>query len=108
MIAVLEAAEQVSAVQAVYYRLLENLWLGDIPATINTFTVTSQAAYESLFTEMQPTLSTVADTLGVITRTQVSHEIAEIVVTREKGGVPFVYSVNLIRSESGIWRIEDM
>ncbi len=108
VIAVLDAAEQVSAVQAVYYQLLANLRMGDIPAAVNVFTVTSQDAYESLFTEMQATLSTVADTLGVITRTQVSHEIAEIVATREKGGVPFVYSVNLIRSESGIWRIEDM
>ena len=108
VIAVLEATEQVSAVRAVYYQLLDNLRLGNIPAAVSAFTVTSQDAYESLFTEMQPTLSSIADTLGVITRTQVSGEIAEIVVTRDKNGVPFVYSVNLIRSESGIWRIEDM
>ncbi|MGB5177995.1 MAG: hypothetical protein WBP44_04610, partial [Gammaproteobacteria bacterium] len=108
MIVVAEATELVSGVQAVYYGLLDNLRKGDVPAATSAFTVTSQDHYESLFTAMQPTLGEIADTLGAVTRTQVSGNLAEIIVTRKKNGVPFVYTVNLIRSESGIWRIEDM
>ena len=107
-VVVTDAVEQVAGVQAVYYRLLDNLHQGDIPASLSAFTVTSQDQYESLFTTMQPTLPEVADSLGAIARTQVSGELAEIIVKREKNGVPFVYTINLIRSESGIWRIEDM
>ena len=108
MIIVSEATEQLSAVQAVYYRLLDDLRNGDIPAAVSAFTVTSQDQYASLFTAMQATLGEIADSLGVIARTQVGGKLAEIIVKREKNGVPFVYTINLIRSESGIWRIEDM
>ena len=107
-IAVTQADRQMAMLRSVYYQLLDDLRSGDIPAAVRAFTVTSQERFESLFTAMQPTLSTIADSLGTVTRTQIGGDIGEIIVKREKSGVPYVYTVNFIRSESGLWRIEDM
>ena len=103
-----QADRHIARLRSVYYQLLDDLRNGDIPAAVKAFTVTSQERFESLFTAMQPTLSTIADSLGTVTRTQIGGDIGEIIVKREKSGVPYVYSVNFIRSESGLWRIEDM
>jgi parallel beta-helix repeat protein len=107
-IAVTRADRQIARLRSVYYQLLDDLRRGDIPSAVQAFTVTSQERFDSLFTEMQPTLATLADSLGTITRTQIGGDIGEIIVRREKNGMPYVYSVNFIRSESGLWRIEDM
>lgn len=107
-IAVSPADRQMAVLRSVYYQLLDDLRSGDIPAAVNAFTVTSQDRFESLFTAMQPTLADMADSLGTVTRTRIGSDIGEIIVTREKHGVPYVYTVNFIRSESGLWRIEDM
>ena len=107
-IAVTQADRQTAMLRSVYYQLLDDLRRGDIPAAIKAFTATSQERFESLFTAMQPTLATLADSLGTVTRTQIGGDIGEIIVKREKNGIPYVYTVNFIRSESGVWRIEDM
>jgi PKD repeat protein len=107
-IAVTQSDRQITRLHSVYYQLLDDLRRGDIPSAVQAFTVTSQERFESLFTAMQPTLASLADSLGTVTRTQIGSDIGEIIVKREKNGMPYVYTVNFIRSESGLWRIEDM
>jgi len=107
-VVVLDAKKQVGGLQGVYYRMLEALRNGDIPAAKNYFAATSQDKYETIFTAMQAGLSSIVDSLGTIAQTQAGNDLAEITVKREKDGIPYLYTINLIRGESGMWRIEGM
>ena len=48
------------------------------------------------------------DQLGAVSEVTVGDGFAVITVVRKKSGLPVAYTVNLIRTESGLWRIESM
>jgi hypothetical protein len=91
-----------------YYRMLGNLRNNDIPAALTAFTATSQEKYQALFDSISTNLAAIVDQLGAVSEVTVGDGFAVITVVRKKSGLPVAYTVNLIRTESGLWRIESM
>lgn len=107
-ISVQEPNDAVGEVLGVYYRMLGNLRNNDIPAALTAFAATSQGRYQALFDSLSTSLAAVVDQLGTPSEVRVSDGFAVITVVRDKNGLPVAYTVNLIRTESGLWRIEGM
>jgi len=107
-IAVQDVQHEMGAPLAVYYGMLEAMRNQDASAVARIFTEGSQNKYQSIFTTLYSDLPAVADSLGSVSSIEISNDIAEITVIRVKNGVPYAYSVFLVRDIYGVWKVDSM
>jgi len=57
---------------------------------------------------LQDDLPGAVDELGVLSASNISSNYAELIITRDEDGIAYAYYVYLVRSDHGVWRIDDM
>ncbi|MEO8739919.1 MAG: Ig-like domain-containing protein [Casimicrobiaceae bacterium] len=92
----------------VYTGMLDRLRTGDIDAALTAVTSTSVDRYREIFTTLAGDLATIVDQLGTIKNVIVSEELMQIMVVRPGTGTAQSFTINMLRGEDGIWRIEGM
>ena len=93
---------------AVFNGMIDKLRVGNISSALNAVTGGVQDKYRAIFTSLQPALGTIAGQIGTIQRITLTSDLAELAVVRNSNSGLQTFSVYLIRSEDGIWRIDGM
>lgn len=93
---------------AIYDGMLSRLRAGNIPGALTAFTGAAYDKYNAIFTQLQPTLASIADQLGEVREVNFGIDLAEFSVVRNTLEGPKRFMFYLIRAEDGIWRIDGM
>jgi hypothetical protein len=88
--------------------MLDKLRAGDIDAAMHAINANGYDNYYSLFIALQPNLATIVDQLGALQPGTFSLMSAEYPVVRDTGGGQEGYSIDFLRGEDGVWRIDSM
>lgn len=94
--------------RAQYQRMLTSLKVGNVQGALSLFADTSRQRYESIFNALDGQVAVAVDGLGEIKGVTFGDDWAELLLVRGSEGNRQAYRINMIRSEDGVWRIEDM
>lgn len=94
--------------QGIYEGMLSRLRAGNMAGALTTFTGSAHDKYDEIFSALQPSLADIVDQLGAVTEITFNMDIAEITLERDTPDGPQRFMIYLVRSEDGIWRIDDM
>jgi hypothetical protein len=94
--------------RAVYDGMLMRLRSGNIPGALTAFTGSAYDKYNTIFTQLQPSLPLVIDQLGVVQDVTFNMDMAEFSIVRNTPDGARRFMIYLIRAEDGIWRIDGM
>jgi len=64
--------------------------------------------YNAIFTQLQPSLSSIVDQLGEVRDVTFTMDLAELSIVRNTPDGPQTFMLYMIRAEDGIWRIDGM
>ena len=103
-----ESIGKQAQLRAQYQRMLTRLSAGNVQSALNLFADTSRQRYESVFNALASQLGVAVQTLGVIESVSFGDGWAELMLVRDSSAGMQAYRINMIRSEDGVWRIEDM
>ena len=102
------AAEHIATVKAVYHGLIDRLKAGDKTTALNLFPNSARERYDDIFTKLGTDLAMFAGQIGNVASTTALESFAEVVISREVGGITRVFSVYMTLGADGIWRIDSM
>lgn len=91
-----------------YQRLLARLRAGNVQGALNMFMETSRGKYEEIFGAIGGQLSAATDDLGVLKNVTIGTGWAELLLVRDSEDGRRAYRINMIRTEDGLWRFEEM
>jgi hypothetical protein len=94
--------------RTLYNHMTARLKVGNIDGATNVLTAGAYPRMLTIFNAIGTNWATVADELGTIAGGSISSEMAEYTLTRRDEGVLEAFSIRLIMSEDGIWRIDGM
>lgn len=94
--------------RAQYQRMLTRLRSGNVQGALSLFADTSRERYEGIFDAIGGQVAAAVDGLGEIKAVTFGDGWAELLLVRGSEGNLQAYRINMIRSEDGVWRIEDM
>ena len=94
--------------QAIYQGMLARLRAGNIPGALTAITGSAYDRYNAIFTQLQPSLSSIVDQLGEVRDVTFTMDLAELSIVRNTPDGPQTFMLYMIRAEDGIWRIDGM
>lgn len=92
----------------IYDNLIDNLSAGDVNAALLGFTATSRARYQVIFDSLTTNLAAESTNLGKITQSTIARDWAELRLIRNTANGKRAFHISIIKSEDGVWRIEEM
>ncbi len=92
----------------VYTGMLDRLRRGDVDGALTAVTSLVYDKYKEVFSALRPDMPGIIDQLGTIQHIVVGEEFVRILLDRPSGTGSATFSVELIRGNDGIWRIEGM
>lgn len=94
--------------RGVYDGMVTRLRAGNIPGALTAFTGSAYEKYNAIFTQLQPSLSSLVDQLGELQEVTFNMDLAEFSFVRNTPDGPQKFMLYMIRAEDGIWRIDGM
>jgi hypothetical protein len=108
LVAVVDGLEQQGQLLGVWHGMLDKLRAGNITGALDYIDVSKNAKYQSIFNDLQPDLAEIMDSVGTAYPVARSENLGELVVTRNRNGIPEAYLLYLMRSHTGVWVLVGM
>jgi hypothetical protein len=94
--------------RGIYDGMVTRLRAGNIPGALTAFTGSAYEKYNTIFTQLQPSLASLVDQLGILQEVTFNMDLAEFSFIRNTPDGPQKFMLYMIRAEDGIWRIDGM
>ncbi|HET9650970.1 MAG TPA: DUF4124 domain-containing protein [Usitatibacter sp.] len=103
-----QGAADGQAALRVYEQMIAKLKRGDVEGALSHFTETGRANHRRIFEQLGPKLPEAVDKLGRITTVQVVGDMADLTLERDTPQGKTSFSVMMLRSYDGQWKIDGM
>ncbi len=105
---IIDPADKYDLVKGAFSDVMNRLKAGTNNLALNLFFGHAKPVYEDIFNKLGTDLPTIANQFGTVEGITFSRSAAQLTLSRTVEGSKQVFTIQLMRGEDGIWRIESM
>ena len=105
---IIDPADKYDLVKGVFSDVMNRLKAGSNSQALNLYVGHARDTYEDVFNKLGTDLPTIANQFGTVESITFSRSAAQLTLSRIVEGAKQIFTIQLMRGQDGIWRIDSM
>ncbi|MBK6981858.1 MAG: hypothetical protein IPH30_10440 [Betaproteobacteria bacterium] len=105
---IIDPADKYDLVKGVFSDVMNRLKAGSNSQALNLYFGHARDTYEDVFNKLGTDLPTIANQFGTVESITFSRSAAQLTLSRIVEGAKQIFTIQLMRGQDGIWRIDSM